>query len=74
MVSESGELPTRCVSYPVPADVRAFFAKKISQTQVKVYAKDIVGIFNAQCVVNGRDIPWVRASDAADLKTTFWQQ
>jgi hypothetical protein len=51
-----------------PADVPAFFTKKISSTQVKVYAKDIVGIGKVQFWVNGREIAWVRAKTQFDPK------
>lgn len=51
-----------------PSDVPAFFTKKISQTQVKVYAKDIVGIGKVQFMVNEQEIAWVRAESASDPK------
>ena len=51
-----------------PADVPAFFTKKISETQVKVYAKDIVGIGKVQFLVNEREIAWVRAESVSDPK------
>ena len=51
-----------------PADVPAFFTKKISATQVKVYAKDIVGIGKVQFIVNEREIAWVRAESRGDPK------
>lgn len=51
-----------------PADVPAFFTKKISDTQVKVYAKDIVGIGKVQFLVGGKEIAWVRATSPDDKK------
>ena len=51
-----------------PADVPAFFTKKISATQVKVYAKDIVGIGKVQFLVNDREVAWVRAESTDDPK------
>lgn len=51
-----------------PADVPAFFTKKISDTQVKVYAKDIVNIGKVQFFVGDREIAWVRATSADDPK------
>ena len=51
-----------------PADVPAFFTKKISDNQVKVYAKDIVNIGKVQFFVGDREIAWVRASSADDPK------
>lgn len=51
-----------------PADVPAFFTKKISDTQVKVYAKDIVNIGKVQFFVGDREIAWVRATSADDSK------
>ena len=51
-----------------PADVPAFFTKKISATQVKVYAKDIVGIGKVQFMVNEQEIAWVRAKSRDDPK------
>lgn len=51
-----------------PADVPTFFTKKISDTQVKVYAKDIVGIGKVQFFVGDREIAWVRATDSEDPK------
>ena len=51
-----------------PADVPAFFTKKISDTQVKVYAKDIVNIGKVQFFVGDREIAWVRATSSDDSK------
>lgn len=51
-----------------PADIPGFFTKKISNTEVKVYAKDIVGIGKVQFWVNGREIAWVRAETRDDPK------
>lgn len=51
-----------------PADVPAFFTKKISDTQVKVYAKDIVNIGKVQFFVGDREIAWVRATSPDDSK------
>lgn len=51
-----------------PGDVPGFFTKKISDTQVKIYAKDIVGIGKVQFLVGGREIAWVRAEDPGDPK------
>lgn len=51
-----------------PADVPGFFTKKISDNEVKVYAKDIVGIGKVQFFVGGREIAWVRASSPDDPK------
>ena len=51
-----------------PSDVPAFFTKKVSQNQIKIYAKDIVGIGKVQFMVNEREIAWVRAESASDPK------
>ena len=51
-----------------PADIPGFFTKKISDTQVKIYAKDVVGIGKVQFWVDGKEIAWVRAESIKDPK------
>jgi hypothetical protein len=40
-----------------------FFTKRISETQIKVYAKNIIEIGKVQFIVNGRELAWVRAAN-----------
>jgi hypothetical protein len=51
-----------------PEDMPAFYAKQVSQTQVKIYAKDIVGIGKVSLKLNGRELGWVRATSNQDRK------
>lgn len=46
----------------------SFFTKRISETEIKVYAKDIVGLGKIQFFVNGEELAWVRAADETDPK------
>jgi hypothetical protein len=45
-----------------------FVTKRISDTEIKIYAKDIVSLGKVQFFVNGREIAWVRALDESDPK------
>jgi hypothetical protein len=51
-----------------PADRASYFTKRVSAGEVKVYAKNPVGVGKVQFVVNGREIAWVRAASARDPK------
>jgi hypothetical protein len=51
-----------------PEDMPAFYAKQVSETQVKIYAKDIVGIGKVSLKLNGRELGWVRATSNQDRK------
>lgn len=51
-----------------PEDMPAFYARQISSTELKIYAKDIVGIGKVSIRFNGREVGWVRASSASDRK------
>ena len=51
-----------------PEDMPAFYARQISATELKIYAKDIVGIGKVSIRFNGREVGWVRASSASDRK------
>lgn len=51
-----------------PEDIPAFYAKQISATELKIYAKDIIGIGKVSMRFNGREVGWVRASSASDRK------
>jgi hypothetical protein len=44
------------------------FTKRISEVEVKFYAKNIVGAGKVQFFLNGEEIAWVRASSADDPK------
>lgn len=44
------------------------WTKKISDTEVKFYAKNIVGAGKVQFFVNGREIAWVRAENVSNPK------
>lgn len=46
----------------------AFFTTKVSETEVKIYAKDIVGVGKVSFVANGKEIAWVRAQTPGDSK------
>jgi len=46
----------------------AFWTKKISELEAKIYAKNIVGLGKVQFRLNGKEIAWVRALDATDPK------
>lgn len=45
-----------------------FVTKRISETEIKIYAKDIIDIGKIQFMVNGREIAWVRATEPDDPK------
>jgi hypothetical protein len=45
-----------------------FVTKRISDTEVKVYAKNAVGIGKVQFIVNGQEIAWVRTTDPQHSK------
>lgn len=45
-----------------------FVTKRISDTEIKIYAKDMVSLGKVQFFVNGREIAWVRALDESDPK------
>lgn len=49
----------------------AFFIKRISPTEAKVYAKNIVGIGKVQFKLNNREVAWIRALSTADRKLRF---
>jgi hypothetical protein len=51
-----------------PEDMPAFYARQVSETQVKIYAKDIVGIGKVSLKLNGRELGWVRATSDQDRK------
>lgn len=51
-----------------PADIPAFYAKQVSSTQVKIYAKEIVGIGKVSLVLNGKELGWVRANSETNPK------
>lgn len=57
------ELPTAAAQSEVVA-----WTKKISDTEIKFYAKNLVGVGKVQFFVNGREIAWVRAEDENDPK------
>tara|TARA_B110000503_G_C7070547_1_gene380677 strand:- start:90 stop:1202 length:1113 start_codon:yes stop_codon:yes gene_type:complete len=44
------------------------WTKKISDDQVKMYFKNPIGVGKLQFFVNGREIAWIRATDATDPK------
>ena len=46
----------------------AYWPKKLTDSSVKLYAKNIVGAGKVQFFLNGREIAWVRAADANDSK------
>jgi hypothetical protein len=46
----------------------SFVTKKISDTEIKIYAKDIIGLGKVQFMVNGKEIAWIRAKDGTDPK------
>ena len=46
----------------------AYWPKKLNDSSVKLYAKNIVGAGKVQFFLNGREIAWVRAADANDPK------
>ena len=48
-------------------EVRAW-TKRISDTEVKVYAKDLVGAGKVQFMLGDKEIAWVRAVDESDSK------
>lgn len=48
--------------------VPASWTKRVSATEAKLYAKNIVGAGKVQFFLNGKEIAWVNATDAADPK------
>lgn len=61
------------VSESIPAvnPLPPVWTKKVSDSEVKVYAKDLVGVGKVQFFVNGREIAWVRAGSDSDPKLRF---
>lgn len=59
-------------STPQPSGEPAYWPKKLSDSSIKLYAKNIVGVGKVQFFLNGREIAWVRAVDETDpkLRTT----
>lgn len=47
------------------------WTKKISDSEVKVYAKNLVGAGKVQYFLNGKEVAWVRAADQSDPKLRF---
>ena len=45
-----------------------FWTKKISDTEIKLYAKNIVGAGKVQFFHNGNEVAWIRAEDNSDPK------
>ena len=46
----------------------AYWPKKLNDSSVKMYAKNIVGAGKVQFFLNGKEVAWVRAADANDPK------
>ena len=46
----------------------SYWTKRVSNTQAKLYAKNIVGAGKVQFFLNGKEIAWVKAMDATDPK------
>ena len=44
------------------------WTKKLNDTEVKAYVKNVVGAGKVQIFVNGKEIAWVRAADESDPK------
>ena len=44
------------------------WTKKVSNSQVKIYFKNPIGVGKLQFYVNGREIAWIRATDESDPK------
>jgi len=51
-----------------PADRASYFTKRVSVSEVKIYAKNPIGVGKVQFVVNGREVAWVRATSSRDPK------
>ena len=51
--------------------VVAGWTKKISDTDVKVYAKNVIGGGKVQFFVDGKEIAWINAADDSDSKLSF---
>ena len=45
-----------------------FWTKKISDTEIKLYAKNIIGAGKVQFFHNGNEVAWIRAEDDPDPK------
>jgi hypothetical protein len=56
-----------------PSDEAAYFTKRVSQTEVKVYAKNPVLVGKVQFRVDGREFAWVRAATTRDPKLRLAQ-
>lgn len=48
--------------------VASYWTKRVSNTQAKLYAKNIVGAGKVQFILNGKEIAWVTAVDASNPK------
>jgi hypothetical protein len=73
ITSDYGQLTTQdalvvAPSIPLYKGPGSFVTRKISDTEIKVYAKDILGLGKVQFFVNGKEIAWARAVDATDPK------
>jgi hypothetical protein len=51
-----------------PSDEAGYFTKRLSDTEVKIYAKNPVSVGKVQFKVNGRELAWVRAATPSDPK------
>ena len=55
-------------SEPVSAVSAKGWTKKLNDSSVKIYAKDVVGVGKVQIFFKGKEIAWVRATSAGDTK------
>jgi hypothetical protein len=53
-----------------PADQPDFkvWAKRISETEAKIYARNPIGAGKVQFFVNGKEVAWIRAENSSDRK------
>ena len=68
-----GKIRSISVKANVPDTALKGWTKKISDNQVKVYVKNVVGAGKVQIFVNGEELAWINAGDETDRKLRFAQ-
>lgn len=66
-----GKIRSISVATNIPDMSLRGWTKKISDTQVKVYVKNVVKAGKVQIFVNGEEIAWINAGDETDRKLRF---
>lgn len=68
-----GKIRSISIRANIPDTALKGWTKKISDTQVKVYVKNVVRAGKVQIFVNGEELAWINAGDDTDRKLRFAQ-